>query len=47
MSLLDRYRLWRVSRQMQRCKRGYHHYKSLSIDRMRCVDPGCGKWYGQ
>lgn len=47
MTLLDRYRLWRVRRQIDRCAAGRHHYKSLTPDRLRCVDPGCGKWYGR
>jgi hypothetical protein len=38
---------WRAERQNKRCAAGKHHWKSLSIDRVRCVGPGCGKWWGQ
>lgn len=33
----------RAERQKQRCAVGKHHWKSLSIDRVRCVGPGCWK----
>lgn len=53
MSLLDRFRLWREGRriareyrQERRCDEGRHHWKSLTPDRVRCCDPGCGEWYG-
>ena len=53
MTLLDRFRLWRERRaiareyrQQRRCDEGRHHWKSLTPDRVRCCDPGCGKWYG-
>jgi hypothetical protein len=45
--LIARFRAWRARRQAERCARGYHHYRSLTPDRMRCLDPGCGKWYGR
>lgn len=47
MSLRDRFRYWRAARQVRRCAAGWHHWKHLSPDRVRCVSPGCGKWYGQ
>ena len=53
MNLLDRFRIWRAhrawvkgTRQIARCAAGKHHWKSLTPDRVRCCDPGCGKWYG-
>lgn len=45
--LLARFREWRKDRQHDRCARGWHHWKSLTPDRIVCMEPGCGKRYGQ
>lgn len=44
---LSRRQSLREARQRERCSYDRHHWRSVSPDRVRCQDPGCGKWWGR